>query len=362
MADASLQEFIETASNVSPFRVEDDFGEGFVRLRSEEAERRQAAHDIRSSEDAVIELLRNSRDAHACNIFLATGREGDRRRILVIDDGDGIPAFMHGKIFEPRVTSKLETVHMDKWGVHGRGMALYSISVNSESARVVSSASGLGASIECVTDIRRLPEKADQSSFPRFEPAESGALAMRGPRNIIRTACEFAIDCAPAVNVYLGSFSEIAATLLAFSHASLTLAQRAFSDDPDSFPLCKRLAFAADAGELQAIAGSMGLDLSERTCRRVIDGEIAPLASLAELVMMRAPAPEPKPSKSRKKRLDLSDRRGLSIASEDLETFRSAIVDSFAPLARDYYLEADISPSISVGKDSITVTLPVQKL
>ncbi|MEF2594523.1 MAG: ATP-binding protein, partial [Eggerthellaceae bacterium] len=55
MGEGTLKDFIETASSVSPFRVEDDFGNGFVRLRSEEAERRQAAHDIRSTEDIVIE-------------------------------------------------------------------------------------------------------------------------------------------------------------------------------------------------------------------------------------------------------------------------------------------------------------------
>ena len=52
-------------------RVEDDLGDGFVRLRSAEAERRQAAHDIRSTEDIVIEALRNARDAQARTILMA---------------------------------------------------------------------------------------------------------------------------------------------------------------------------------------------------------------------------------------------------------------------------------------------------
>lgn len=365
MSQRTLQEFIETASSVSPFRIEDDFGGGFVRLRSEEAERRQAAHDIRSAEDAVIELLRNSRDAHARNIFLATGKEAERRRILVIDDGDGIPPFMHERIFEPRVTSKLESVHMDKWGVHGRGMALYAISVNCESARVVASDAGLGAAIECISDTRRLPEKADQSSFPRFEETEAGALAMRGPRNIIRTACEFAVDAAQSANVYLGSFSEIAATLHAYAHATLSPAQRAFSSDADAFPLCKRLALAVDAGEFKGIADSLGFDLSERTCRRILDGEIAPLSTLAEQVLRCAPAHAPLKEGRRSARAAkaaFSDRRGLSIAPDDLDAFARAVSEAFAPLARDYFLEADVEPRIDVRRDRISITVPVQKL
>lgn len=52
------------------------------------------------------------------------------KTLAFLDDGDGIPIEMHERVFEPRVTSKLETMVMDKWGVHGRGMALYSIKAN----------------------------------------------------------------------------------------------------------------------------------------------------------------------------------------------------------------------------------------
>ena len=101
-----------------------------------EAERRQAAHDIRSTEDIVIELLRNARDAHARTIFLAVGRDGDTRKLTMLDDGDGIPPALHEKIFEPRVTSKLDTVAHGQMGQStGRGMALYSIKVNVDAGK-----------------------------------------------------------------------------------------------------------------------------------------------------------------------------------------------------------------------------------
>ena len=95
MADEALEAFIENVCGDSHLRSRPTSGDGFVRLRSAEAERRQAAHDIRSTEDIVIEMLRNARDAHAKSIFLAVSREGQRRRLVMIDDGDGVPAAMH---------------------------------------------------------------------------------------------------------------------------------------------------------------------------------------------------------------------------------------------------------------------------
>ena len=115
-------------------RVESDFGNGFVRLRVSEAQRRQANRSIRCVEDAVIEMLRNARDAHARNIFLATARSADLRTVTMVDDGDGVPQDMCERIFEPRVTSKLDAFSEDDWGVHGRGMALYSIKENAAEA------------------------------------------------------------------------------------------------------------------------------------------------------------------------------------------------------------------------------------
>ena len=71
--------FIESVAGDSHVRVEENLGDGYVRLRSSEAERRQAKHDIRFVEDIVIELLRNARDAHARSVFVATAREGANR-------------------------------------------------------------------------------------------------------------------------------------------------------------------------------------------------------------------------------------------------------------------------------------------
>jgi len=130
MGDTGLHGFIDEVLGEGHLRVEEELGGGFVRLRTSEAERRQAQQDIRCVEDIVLELLRNARDAGARMICIATNRDGRMRNIVAIDDGEGIPPQMWQKVFEPRVTSKLDTFHADQWGVHGRGMALYSIACN----------------------------------------------------------------------------------------------------------------------------------------------------------------------------------------------------------------------------------------
>ena len=117
------------------------------------------------------------------------------------------------------------------------------------------------------TDLARVGEKADQSSFPVFERTDAGTVAVRGPKNILRTVCEFALECRRDCTVYLGSVTDVVATLYAFGLSSLTAASRAFGH-ADELPVCKRLALAADPAELAGIAGSLGLALSERSARR----------------------------------------------------------------------------------------------
>ena len=364
MADETLERFIEDVCGDSRLRVEADLGDGFVRLRSAEAERRQAAHDIRSTEDIVIEMLRNARDAHASSIFMAATREERRRRIVMIDDGDGIPPAMHERVFEPRVTSKLDTMHMDKWGVHGRGMALYSIAVNAEAARIAASDAGKGSSFVVETDLGRLGEKADQSTFPSFERTESGSVAVRGPKNILRTACEFALEHRRTCTVYTGSATDVAATVYAFGLSSLTSASRAFCSDSSGLPVCKRLATAADPASFAEEAARLGLVISERSARRVMDGGIDPLEPLVNRVRIAGEGTAEgkgaaKPS-ARSRRG--GDARGLRVDPADLARFSAGVSAAFAALARDYYLEPHVRPEVRVGKDGIRVLIPVEKL
>lgn len=360
MGDQSLATFVDSVCGESHLRVEADLGDGFVRLRSSEAERRQAAQDIRSSEDIVIELLRNARDAGARHIFLATHRNGDRRFITIIDDGAGIPASQHRRIFEPRVTSKLNTAHMDKWGMHGRGMALYSIAVNALVAEVRQSAPERGASLIVQTDTDALGERTDQSTFPRFERSPEGAMCMRGPKNIVRTAAEFALEHRDTCAVYEGTPTEIAATLYAYGAATLSPARRAFPGDVDDLPLVKRLAVAVDDAHLSASADTLGLSLSPRSARRILDGAIKPVPSLMERLEREAfPVPAKKPAASHRRR---GDGRGLRLADEDVALIRERAASLLDDVADRYFLSGVGVPEVSVGPDAVRITIPIDKM
>ena len=221
--DDTLIDFISSVSGDAYLKVEESLGDGYVRLKISEAERRQAKHDIRGVEDIVVELLRNARDAHAQHIYVATARDGDERSLTVIDDGIGVPAHLHDSIFEPRVTSKLETMVMDRWGVHGRGMALYSVRSNATSAQITSSDLHKGTAVRVTVDTTKLSERSDQSTWPVVERTDDGHLTVvRGPHNIVRRVLEFACEH-PEVDVCLGTPTEVLATLFAHARERLDL-------------------------------------------------------------------------------------------------------------------------------------------
>ena len=354
----ALISFIASMSGEGNLRVEENLGDGFVRLRVSEAERRQAKHDIQHVEDIVIELLRNARDAGATKIYVATSKEEGRRSIVVIDDGQGVPAEMRERIFEARVTSKLDTMSMDRWGVHGRGMALFSIRENALSAEVVSSGAGLGSSFKVLVDTTELKERADQSTWPEIEKDEDGLYhCVRGPHNIVRTVAEFALEERARCDVFLGSPSEVAATLYEQARSTADASQLLFLDSEDALAVPLRLACAGDAAEFMRIAAGMGIEVSERTAHRIFAGQIKPVRSVASrLLRSRRHGTAPRRAH------DLSrDARGLKLASEDIDAFSRAIERDFADIAAKYYLYLIDEPKVKVQRDRICITLDVGK-
>lgn len=350
-----LMDFVSAVSGDAFLKVEENLGEGYVRLKVSEAERRQAKHDIRSVEDVVVELLRNSRDAHAQRIFIATSKEAEERTLLIIDDGVGIPIDMQERVFEPRVTSKLETMVMDSWGVHGRGMALYSIKSNVEQAVIVTSAPHKGAALAITADTRTLTERADQSTWPSVDKDESGATRVaRGPHNIVRRAAEFAVEH-PGIDVYIGSPAEILATLVMISRFEVAEAELLFCEEPQRLPVWQRPGTAADASELAEISDSVGLHVSERTVHRILSGEVVPLSPVMRRLVGSQAAPESASPDIYK------DRRGLKIHHSDLTLFRSELERAFDQLAERYYLHLKCEPKITVGRDEIRVRFDVEK-
>ncbi len=351
----ALIDFVSTVSGEAYLRVEESLGDGFVRLRIAEAERRQAKHDIRSIEDVIVELLRNSRDAHAQRIFVSSAREGELRTITIIDDGVGVPAHLHEAIFEPRVTSKLETMVMDRWGVHGRGMALFSVRSNVAVAQIASSDVHKGAAMTVVADTTELSERADQSTWPTVERTETGQLAVaRGPHNIIRRVVEFACEH-PELEVYLGSPTEVLSTLHEVARCHLDTADLMFCDDLSKMTVWHRPAACSDALELVETAETIGLPVSERTAHRIIGGELPVL----EPVLAEVMAEDERPAASEP---DIyRDRRSLRIHHTDLASFKHELERAFDTLAERYYLNLRGEPKISIGADEIRVRFGVDK-
>ena len=356
LSSSDLAGFVSSMGGDKALRVEERLGEGFVRLRVSEAERRQAAQDVRCIEDALIELLRNARDAGARHIYVATSREGDLRTTVVLDDGSGIPRDMQERVFEARVTSKLDSMHMDRWGIHGRGMALFSIRENAVCAEVVSSDPGKGSSIRVVTDATRLPERADQSSWPELGIGEEGREAcVRGPHNMVRTCCEFALESRGECEVYFGSPAEVVATARARARSSVDGSEVLFLDTLESLPVLERLWAAADARELCEQAGSLGLQMSERTSHRIVSGQIAPLRSVLSRLAERSSS-----ERGAQRDVDLMrDRRGLRLAPSDVEEFSELMRRDFSLLAERYYLELQGRPLVRANGQRVVVTFNI---
>ncbi len=350
-----LLDFVSSVSGEAYLKIEENLGDGFVRLRTSEAERRQARHDIRSFEDVVIELLRNARDAHAQRLFIATAREKDLRTLTMVDDGIGVPPTLHDAVFEPRVTSKLDTMVMDRWGVHGRGMALFSVRTNVREIRIATSDAHLGASVAVTADTAELPERADQSQWPVVEHDPAGRLqVVRGPHNIVRRIVEFACEH-PELDIYLGSPAEIVATLYAAARETLDTSRLLFSDQAERLPVWQRPATAADAHELVGICSDLALPVSERTAHRILGGHLSPLDTVISQVGTDEEAPTTvEPDIYR-------DRRGLKIHHTDLARFKQDLARAFDDLAERYYVHLKGEPKVTVTRDGLRVRFDVEK-
>lgn len=362
MSDSSLHTFIEDVAGSDHFRVQDDLGGGYVRLRAAEAQRRQAQQDIRCFEDVVIEMMRNARDADANVIFVATFTEGGRRFMTMIDDGSGIPKGMHETVFEPFVTSKLDSFHEDRWGVHGRGMALYSIKENVQDVHIVASEPHLGSVFAVEADLTRPGEKKDQSTLPAITYDESGKPTLRGPHNIARTVMEFALDERKQTVVYLGSPAEIVATLYVLGSRAALRSGTLLDTDSKSLPFYQRFGLTGDATELANLSASFGLTISKRTAHRILSDEIKALPSQLELFAQQLSSTQSKGKDSHtdKPATVRTNKQKLHISDEDLGTFKDKINEAYGFLAQAYYLNNDAEIDIKRKADSLVITIPLE--
>ncbi len=362
----SLLGFVKDVASERALRIEEELGYGYVRLRITEAERRQALQDIRSVEDVVRELFRNARDAGARCVYIAFQKEKDRyRHVAVIDDGCGIPPEIQDRIFDSRVTSKIEGVLNDPFGVHGRGMALFSIRATIEQVELIYSEPDCGAVIRAVVDTRKVPEKKDQSTYPRLIEEDGREPVLAGTRNVPRLLVEFAL-AGEGPAIYLGSNAEILSTLLVHARRSWGKKRPA-----GPVPAFAGLAGITEARVLSDFAATrLGLRVSERNCFRLLEGEIPPLEDLAALPLKMqerrsgdAPGTPPDTTTvTRKSRLQAQP-LAKRLSQEDLESLAARFADAFNQVGRDYFMRT-LDPSkikIRRKRDSLAISLPLEQ-
>ena len=348
-------DFVSSITDSARQRVEEHLAHGFVRLKVAEAERRQAHHDIRSVEDIVTELVRNSRDADARNVVVASQKEKGRfRRVTVIDDGCGIPEDMHNMVFEPRVTSRKDDFDRDRYGVHGRGMALFSIKSRATDACVAASEPGRGTSVVLTVDTEQVPERSDQATIPRLEQDGEGLVVGAGPHNTLRVLLEMSVDN-PGMRYYTGSFAEALATVrwLSSSEAS-----------EGSEGLWSIAARAADARELLTAAFLLGLPVSERNAYRVFRNEVEPSASVMEEAMARLPgadAPKPRPGSPPPALRGVERTRNPlgAVSRDDVSELGSAAGAAIDEVLKGYFLKTRGEPKVRKGRGKLTISFYV---
>ena len=226
-----------------PYR---DLGAGFARLMGIEGARRGPSR-IAHVEDALLELVRNARDAGAASIYVASTLKDKRYRTLtVIDDGHGIPESHRDLILEPGVTTRHLDPVLDPEDStpHGAGLSLYQIKTRSLKTSVLSTSNP--TAIRATFDTNTLPERALQSPT---RPSKSNLRAT------LQSFAEATNRHRHTLDAYYGPPARILTTLL---HNRIIQREE-------------------DSAGLREVAGGVGLELSTRSVQRVLRGEVRPV-------------------------------------------------------------------------------------
>jgi Histidine kinase-, DNA gyrase B-, and HSP90-like ATPase len=230
-----------------PYR---DLGAGFARLTGVEGARRGPSR-ITHVEDALLELVRNARDAGAARIYVASTLKDRRyRTITVIDDGHGIPESHRDLVLEPGVTTRhlnpITNPDDPTSSAHGAGLSLYQIQNLSLKTKVLSTSSP--TSIQATFDTTSLPERSLQATT---RPSNT---------NLRATLANLAANThSPQLHAYYGPPARILATLL---HHRIIQTKRG-------------------SVALREAALKLGLGVSMRSVQRILRGEVRPVREVS---------------------------------------------------------------------------------
>ncbi|MHB1376851.1 MAG: ATP-binding protein [Candidatus Humimicrobiaceae bacterium] len=379
--NSDIKNFLSELGLENVLNVEQDLGEGYVKLRISEAERRQSLQDIKSVEDIVIELLRNSRDAGAKNIFIGTKKIEDKKRfIYFIDDGKGIPKKFHELIFEARITSKLENAVKDIYGFHGRGMALFSIKLNVDEIKVVYSGEDSGTVFFLDIDLNKIPEKKDQSVLPQIVELDGDLNIIGGVNNIPKTLVEFNLQN-PNINIFYGTPSQII--------MSMRNNLKNFTGDEvfpkfenwenlleylDSNKKIKSSYIPALSDDYlvlgKIVKNFFNMEISERTIQRIIYEEFKPVQPLDIRSLMHVDSSnktvllQKAKDTEKNKHLPLSDEQKLAFRFKDdeISSIINIIDENIKKIGSKYLVESEGSVNFKRSNNIIQINIVLKEV
>lgn len=183
-------------------------------------------------------LLENARDAGADNIYVASSLRRRRYRILtVIDNGHGVPATYADRVMDPGVTSR----HLTS---SSAGLSLHHINLISQELRLSSNANP--TAITATFDTAKIPEKTLQSPT---RPSNSNMLSRMRDFQSKNPQIDTLVHGAP---------SQVLSSLL------------------DNHIIQTKCLVSRGSGvtEVCDFSTAVGLDLSGRTVRRVLMGQV----------------------------------------------------------------------------------------
>ncbi|MBR3258254.1 MAG: hypothetical protein IKF96_04610, partial [Eggerthellaceae bacterium] len=178
---------------------------------------------------------------------------------------------------------------------------------------------------------------------------------------ILRTCAEFALEHRGQVSVFVGSYSEIVAALLASAIGRYSMAELSLKPDCETVPYPDRPAFTRTPVEFARACEELGLTLSSRTARRILDGEIAAAEPLHDIIRRsitrEASAQEAQSAAPKRLR---RRRTNVRLAREDTAEFARDVSAAYRNLAEKYYLDPESEPSVRQKGANLTVTIPLR--
>jgi hypothetical protein len=160
------------------------------------------------------------------------------------------------------------------------------------------------------------------------------------------------------------------AALYATACNKFSKTQRIFTSQlSDSCALAYRLAFCADPKSFANVGRELGLDISERSARRIMDGDItAPLPVATSLLAATfakksteikdgAQSDAANNADQIIQNLQYGEKRTIDFAKADIDKFTLAINNAFLPLAYSYYLNDE--PEIKIRQAASELVIKI---